>query len=744
MKNQKSKPQETIAKPNHISSHVVGSFDNSFADIFRKFRWEVIIIFLASILLYANTIGNEYALDDQLAIYDNKFVTQGISGIPDILTHDAFVGFFGERGARLITGGRYRPLSFITFALEWELSEKNPTLSHIINILLYGMLCVSLFIFLALLLNVDTIDIKNPWAIVRSIPFIATLIFAYHPLHTEVVANIKGRDEILCLLFSLLALIHFLRIDQKRIKDFVIIAFLFFLALMSKENAITFLFVLPLIAWFQNDWKKENHFVPSFTAMIIATVGFLLLRTKYTAVGLGGNTTEILNNPFVLADSSQKFGTIIYSYFRYFLLLIFPHPLTHDYYFNHIPYRRLSDPIVLGTIAALIGLVVYVFRQAKNKSLAIFGILFFLFTFSIVSNIVFTVGIIMNERFLFIPSVGFAILVAWGIQTLAQRISPKLAFLVLIGLIIPYKIKTMTRNLDWKNNTTLFGSDYTTSYNSAKVSTSLGGTILDQANAEKDGKIKRRLYDSSILVLKRAIDIYPQNGQTWLLYGNALFARDNDANAAISVYRKCLELRQGSYFDADYNLGVLFYNTRQYDSALVYIYKANEAQPDHKEAKLVLTKTLAKLGRTSEAIALGVESNDPASVSSLALDAKEANNFAEALELADKALLDNANDATANYVKGISMARYLNQLNESIPYLAKAVQLDKTHPNWMEDLAVAYGMTGRYQESTQILEQLVKIQPTAAAYANLATSYNKQGNLEKANYYIQKSRSIAK
>ena len=696
-----------------------------------------LILFISSCLLYANTISHEYALDDQLAIYENKFVTKGIAGIGDLMTNDAFVGFFGDRGSKLISGGRYRPLSFVTFALEWEVFSNNPHVSHAINVLLYGFLCCAIYYFLLLLFKKEGQNGKFDF--ISSLPFLGAMLYCFHPIHTEVVANIKGRDELLCFLFGMLSFIYYLKFfDEKKWSSYLILFTLFFFALMSKENAITFIAVFPLISFIRGR-SFLKMFDKSFLSVIVATILFLVLRSKFTAVSVADQTTEILNNPFVLASTSEKYATILYSFLKYFILLIFPHPLTHDYYFNQIPYKKFSDPVVLMAIAGLIIILYLTLKNWKEKSPIFFGIVFYFITFSIVSNVLFTVGIIMNERFVFISSLGFCICLAYFMlkfklnQTVAGQIG------LISFVLILYSFKTIDRNFAWKNNNTLFATDFVTSNQSAKVSTSFGGMLYEDAIKLKDTAAKRRMLDSSIIVLKHGIDIYPENSQTWLLYANAIYARTGNYHDAIDIYQRCNALRGNSYFDASYNMAVLYYNAGTYDSALMHAEIATKINPEHKEAKSVLSRALAKLGRTKEALAIG--GMDNSSLSSLALDAKDGGNYPEALSLAEQALALNNQDATANYVKGICLARYMNRIPEGIPYLQKAIQLNDKNQNWMEDLAVAYGITGQVQETIPLLEKAIAIRPSRQLYSNLATSYFKIGNKAKADYYINLANS---
>ena len=204
-------------------------------------------LFLFASLLYANTLGHGYTQDDAIVITENMFTTQGIKGIPGILQYDTFYGFFKEPGkARLVAGGRYRPFSLLTFALETELFGQSPFIGHLVNILLFGACCLLFFYVLLRLFPPDEWGQNALYA-----AFAAGLVFAAHPIHVEAVANIKGRDEILSLLGSLGAL--YLALSAFRNKNYLLHiggALSLFAALLSKENAITYIALLPLTLWF--------------------------------------------------------------------------------------------------------------------------------------------------------------------------------------------------------------------------------------------------------------------------------------------------------------------------------------------------------------------------------------------------------------------------------------------------------------------------------------------------------------
>jgi len=216
-----------------------------------KTKLHYLVIAAFGFLLYANTIGHNYTQDDAIVIYDNMYTQQGFEGIPGLLQKDTFFGFFKTEGkAKLVSGGRYRPLTPIMFAVGWEFFGKNPMIGHLMNILWYIVLGLVLYRFLNVLVVNEKPNQTNVMLVLLS-----CLIFMAHPVHTEVVANIKGRDEIMALLGSLLAAyLVFKEPKKNKALSSILIGLVFFLALMSKENAITFLAVVPLgLYLFRND-----------------------------------------------------------------------------------------------------------------------------------------------------------------------------------------------------------------------------------------------------------------------------------------------------------------------------------------------------------------------------------------------------------------------------------------------------------------------------------------------------------
>lgn len=570
------------------------------------------ILFAFSFLLYVNTFNHDYTQDDAIVITDNMFTKEGISGIPGLLKYDTFYGFFKVEGkAQLVSGGRYRPLTPVMFALEYQLFGENPMAGHILNAIFYGLTIVTLFLLLFQLFSRKESEMTAIW-----IALAASAIFAAHPLHTEAVANIKGRDEIIALLASLLALHLSLKsYFEKNNGLLVLAAVIFFLGLLSKENTITFLAIIPITFYFFTKAKLNDIFI-RLLPFVAVTLIFLIIRGQILGWSLGEPPGELMNNPFLKIEggrwvpfsSGEKLATIMFTLGKYVQLLFFPHPLTHDYYPYQVGIRTFADPMVLGSLLLYGGLAAVAVLGWKKKSPVAFGIAFYLITLSIVSNIVFPVGTNMSERFMFMPSVGFAIAVSWLVYQLTKMASIN-RFLLIIGLItLLFSIKTFDRNGVWKDNFTLFTTDVQVSKNSAKLRNAAGGALSTEASGEQNVQKKNAMLAEAIGHLNEAIRIHPTYKNAYLIRGNChnwLKQYDN----AIADYNYALQLDSG-YEDARKNLGITYREAGEYfgkekgdlNKALVYLTKAYEMNPNEYSTVRLMGVAYGMGGDTNKAL----------------------------------------------------------------------------------------------------------------------------------------------
>ncbi|MFN8337747.1 MAG: glycosyltransferase family 39 protein [Saprospiraceae bacterium] len=482
---------------------------------FKKYWAASLMILGLCFALYQACLPFGYVLDDQMVITGNSYTKKGFSGIYDIMTTESFEGYFGEK-KELVQGNRYRPLSIVTFAIEYGIfGDTNPWVSHFINILLYALTGILLMLVLTMLFRNYK---SNPWWF--AVPFVASIIFIAHPIHTEAVANIKGRDEIMSMLFSLAALYGALRYTDTNASKWLFVSLIsYFLGLLSKENAITFLAIIPLTIYFFSE--KNGAKIRSIALwLFVATILYLILRFNTAGVPkFGQQINDLMNNPFLGMTPAEKFGSIMYTLGKYIALLFWPHPLSHDYYPYAIPKASIFTLIPLVSLLVYGGLLYTGFKGLVKKSVYSYAILFYLITLSIVSNIVINVGTFMNERFIFMASAGFCIAAAYFLTEHLPKLwsHGKVLGMVIASLaVVGLSAKTVLRVPVWKDALSLNEAAVSVSTGSARANSFMSTALFEKyketvnPRAYKSLEPKQKnLLDWTELYAQRAVDIVP-------------------------------------------------------------------------------------------------------------------------------------------------------------------------------------------------------------------------------------------
>ncbi|MFN0015615.1 MAG: hypothetical protein ACKVU2_13795 [Saprospiraceae bacterium] len=436
---------------------------------FQGHRMPALLLVGIVLALYGMTVVFGYLQDDQVVLWDNAFVQKGLAGLREIFSNDSLLGYYKDPKL-MYEGGRYRPLPLLTYALEIMLFGKNqPGISHAVNVLLYAATGVLLYRILVALFAKDS---RQAWY--AGLPFWASTFFLLHPLHSEVVANIKGRDEILALLASLGALYAAMRFfDSGQNRWLAYSGLALFLGLLSKENTATFVAVVPLTLWM---FSKIPLGRIVNVGLVLLGVTILFIFVRYQALGYiirpENPVKELVLDPFMGMSPGDKFATIFLTLGWYLKLLVFPHPLTIDYYPYHVPQVTWADWRSLSALCLYLIGGVWAVRQVSScrasngsetdvsatNTLA-YAVLFYLLTLSVVSNIFVSTSTFMNERYLYMPSLGFGLLIAW---LFAERLpkwleksteKSRLIGTVLLGVVaVLFAWRTLVRVPDWGGN----------------------------------------------------------------------------------------------------------------------------------------------------------------------------------------------------------------------------------------------------------------------------------------------------
>ncbi len=568
----------------------------------KKFTLPVIVIALLGILLYANSLQNDFAFDDYSAIKKNWVVKQGISSFPTILSTSYRYGYW-ESDDEL-----YRPMPLMVFATLWQFFPDNPFPFHLLNVILYALCGIVLYKVLRKLFSG-----LNPL-----LPFIAAVLFIAHPLHTEVVANIKSMDELLSFLFVFLTIDRVLRyLNTSSVKDLLVAWLCFFIAFLSKEGTITMLAAIPLMLVMFTKASKEKIIR---VTVVLSTAALVFIAMRASVVGgiSAGKKFQLIENVLVKApDTVTRLATIFDILLHYIRMIIIPYPLSSDYSYKQIDLSSWSNLLPWLSVFFYAGIVLLAIRLYKSNKVISFAILFFIIAISLYSNLVFTIGSAFAERFLFVPLLGFTIAIAWLLLKLLkipvtgggknddslvfQKQNQK-AIALLAILVIPYSLITVARNTDWKNSHSLFSKDVVNSPNSALIHYNYANELkTDQALTATDSTAKNNFLDSAIAEYKRAIDLYPRYSEAFEQLGLAYYYRKMDTAAFNAVTRSIeLDPKKATAYNS---LGTFYFDrAKDYQQALELFQRAVQLYPSYIDGWRNLGCTYATLQQTDKAL----------------------------------------------------------------------------------------------------------------------------------------------
>ncbi len=569
----------------------------------RQLNWTLgLVLTVLAFLLYSNTLDHGFTLDDGSAISENWVTKKGTEELDLIFSKHYRYGYWNSAGVL------YRPLSLFMFAVEWEISPNDPAFHHQVNVFCYA--ATALLLFFTLLRIFSAYSILLPFAI--------SLIFVVHPVHVEAVANIKSRDEVLAFFFAILALrLLWDYLDRKNILFLVAAAISYALALFSKESVITFLAIFPLTIYcFRPKTNLQDTLIGSLTFLLPA-VTFLYIRTQilgdFTSGAGGGSPLD--NVLFSAADTSSQLATAVLFLGKYLWTLLFPVTLCSDYGFNQIPITTWGDWRVLLVLSIHLAMAVYAVMRINQRDLLAYGIFFYGITLSIFSNILILIGSAYGERFLYAPSLGFAIVLALLIlkglgvdlkkveapqkmgDWFSQYAVPLVALALVAGL---YGSRTMLRNPAWKDSYTLYTTDLPISPNSAKLNYHAALETVKRGQKSSDSQERARTLDVALAGFQRAIEIYPQYPDAYGELGLSWFRKGN-AQKAMAAYQEALKLNPKKAMVYS-NMGIIYFQQQNFKKAEEVYLKAVEYDPRFVDALRNLGSVYAMQKRFPEAI----------------------------------------------------------------------------------------------------------------------------------------------
>ena len=502
----------------------------------------IALLLSAVALSYANTLANQFAMDDELYILRN----------PQVTTPSLHL-LFSPNAVSTV----FRPLAFATLAANWALGGSNSAGYHLINLLLHAGVTLLLYLLLRELLGGSHED--------EITAFAAALLYAVHPIHTEAVAWIVGRAELLAAAFLFAGwLLHLRNRPAASLACFAA-------AILSKESAIVFLPLIVLGDYLIGRWK------PRITYALGAGLTVLYLGALWKIQGgrFGPAEIPIADNPLVHLPAGWRILNALRIAWKYVALQIYPAVLSCDYSYNQIPvFRDWRHTLPAALLAAAVAAVWVWAVRNKRRGWAIAGGIYFA-GFAITANVLTPTGTIMGERLAYLPSAGFCLLLAFGWNWIRGR-KETFAWALLGAVILLFSARTIVRNRDWQDTFALYSSAVRAVPNDAKMHANLAGEYFS-----------RHELDAAAREYRIALNINPDSPDTLGFYAALEFQRGNYQSAGIMM-EKALRTSGRNNINYDFmvvTFAAILMKTNHLDGALEYLNREIADAPDYAPAR---------------------------------------------------------------------------------------------------------------------------------------------------------------
>jgi protein O-mannosyl-transferase len=658
----------------------------------RKWYLLLAAVLLVTFACYANSLNNAFVFDDALLLTDNLGI-RGIENIPWILGLTTGVTF-------------YRPVRMITYAIDYTLNKKlwchigdyegpdkgmYPLGYHISNIFYHILTSLVVFLLVTRLAG-------NP-----RVGILAAGFFALHPVHTDSVAYLSGRRDILFTLFYLAGFYFFLAYQQSKKLIFSIACFLAYgLSLGSKEMAVTFPALLLCYDTVGRFSTPESGLSEDYTKRLFNSLRKSISQAPFCYLFLFlVSLSFCYYKIFINSPSYQEtyygdsilinFSTVGEIVVHYLHLLLYPVNLIADYSYNAFPLSAsLFEPATLFAFL-LLGVILYVLlRLLATRALIAFGGIWFFLTLLPVCHII-PHHELLAEHYLYLPSVGFCLVAAVLCDGLMRdKKCHSFVFVCCIAILIFFSLRVVDRNRDWRNSLTLYDKTVKTVPECARANANLCEAYTNEGR-----------FDEALSACKRALDIKPDQLQAINNLGT-VYARKGMMEEAITSYKNALVLRPG-YEKGHFNLGLLLYQKGDLEGAIREYEQALAIRPYFVEARNNLGIAFSAKGR-----------------------------FDEAISQYKQALWFNPYYADAYYNLGIACAK-TGETDKAVDAYRRALDINPNYTSARINLAGAYMKKGEIDNAITELDKAVAGNPDSGdAYFNLGYAYSQKGDLTGA------------
>ena len=537
-------------------------------------RLPLLLIVAVAFAVYANALLNGFVIDDNHQVVDNQWVMSP-GHLPDIFSSGVWE-FEGR------VSSYYRPLMYVIYRATYVVFGLKPWAFHLVNVLLHIAVTVLLFLLARRLWGADAS--ADPWFL--SPPFVAAMLFAVHPIHTEAVAWVAGVGELSFSFFYLLALCLYAHPRSDWGTPYIFSLVCYLLAMLSKEPAVTLpgmLLVYELL--FRNglrSWRVIALRLAPFGLVFLAYAGLRVLALG----GLAPTMSSTTLGPLAYTLNVQ----VLFS--RYVQKLVFPVHLNVWHVFTPVASLISADTIAASTITLVCVAGVFLVRSNHRALFASALTAVPLLPAFYFSGLNQGVENAFTERYLYLPSAGFVLLLAAAADWCRKRVPATRAVtaFALITLVVTYSLGTVKRNVVWRDALSLWADAAGKSPSSAIARLNYGYALLSH----------RRLAEGRA-EMGEALRLRPTLLNDMMAKG-VLYSQKGLMKRAILEFHFALAAKP-DYAPAHYNLGVL-YESKGWTDQAIQEYEATVAiDPDFADAHNNLGIAYAEKGLKDQAIA---------------------------------------------------------------------------------------------------------------------------------------------
>lgn len=597
-----------------------------FSNIDSKSKyWAPFVLIVVCAAVYINALPNEFVYDDRALFIEHADIWK-VQNLKLLLTSQD--NLFGQSQT-----GYFRPLPNISFLIDYYLWGQNPAGFRLTNIVWHCLTTLAVF-FLALILF-KTIGVA----------FLGALLFAVHPVHTEVVTWINGRNNAMAGFFYIGTVAFYIRnrlyVSKYRYTSGSLVFFV--LSLACKEYAVSLPVLIVCFEWIFRKELSGRISSPWMKTALFASLPYFSLLAIFWSIR---KTVlfKVAPNPYLASSLTDRLLAVPKTVWLYLKLIFYPDKLTLFHTVNPVKDVRALDFIV-PLIGCIVLLILIYLTHKNNKPLA-FCLMWVLVPLIPVLNIhpLSDYRLSMAERYAYIPIGGACLLFAWAMLCL-WRIGSGRSFLngaVAIGISLvvmeSLALSTIKRNLVWRNEMTLWQDTVSKSPGAFIPRTNYAIALASQGS-----------YDLALHEINRAINLMPVEKALPYFMKGLILSKLGNTDEAFALVQRSLRIAP-NYKGALELMGALAYRRADYRNAIQIFRKLNRLEPNSAEHLYNIGIGLQKMEK-----------------------------LRESLKFFKLALKKSPKDARIHYHL-VEIYRQLNQPREATHHLGKARLLEATKP----------------------------------------------------------------